>query len=474
MRCNRVLCRNWICQNRREIEHFLAGSQAEVMCGNRGFGTPMAAPKAGLTLPLKGSSEFRHVLPRCHPASMAPGFCHQITALHQLHLRSPPAALSGTVVADRVAASTHSPGYPSSRSKSANTTMPSSPFSVPLPPSWPRHAKTAMLHVISLAHFVLTHVRGWAANSPIHRVRLAAMAGCGLRTPLDRARSHDYQTLKAKWRLNGLCSASPTVTAALAAAAMVVGSACAPAWPGPASAPVVTAATASPFAHGGPASVVLEGAAAHGPMDATGSLPSVCIGATRGSAGQRGASVLYRVRREGADALTVGYFVYWSTERPWGANWLTYTVLPALLVDAIYTHFLFVLPGLQRAIYGPGDVEGVRVEYRRRRADGAWTPIAATADDAFHHEVGLSPDDFVADDGRLVFLGDGWSHQLAAPGGRRFARAPDAELTCYAGAALRPLDDETTRLFRLGSPSNPRRATPAWGGSLLPPRVKGK
>jgi transposase InsO family protein len=52
--------------------------------------------------------------------------------------------------------------------------MPHFNFSVPLPPSWPKHAKAATLHVISLAHFVLTHVRGWAANSPIHRVRLAA------------------------------------------------------------------------------------------------------------------------------------------------------------------------------------------------------------------------------------------------------------------------------------------------------------
>ena len=47
-------------------------------------------------------------------------------------------------------------------------------FSVPLPSSWPKHAKAATLHVISLAHFALTQVRGWAANSPIHRVRLAA------------------------------------------------------------------------------------------------------------------------------------------------------------------------------------------------------------------------------------------------------------------------------------------------------------
>jgi hypothetical protein len=52
--------------------------------------------------------------------------------------------------------------------------MPRSQFSVPLPPSWPKHAKAATLHVISLAHLVLTHVRGWAANSPLHRVRLAA------------------------------------------------------------------------------------------------------------------------------------------------------------------------------------------------------------------------------------------------------------------------------------------------------------
>ncbi len=43
-----------------------------------------------------------------------------------------------------------------------------------MPSSWPKHAKVATLHVISLAHFALIQVRGWAANSPIHRVRLAA------------------------------------------------------------------------------------------------------------------------------------------------------------------------------------------------------------------------------------------------------------------------------------------------------------
>jgi hypothetical protein len=43
-----------------------------------------------------------------------------------------------------------------------------------LPTSWPKHAKGATLHVVSLAYFVLSHVRGFAVNSPIHRVRLAA------------------------------------------------------------------------------------------------------------------------------------------------------------------------------------------------------------------------------------------------------------------------------------------------------------
>ena len=51
--------------------------------------------------------------------------------------------------------------------------MPTSSFAVPLPYSWPKHAKAATLHIISLAHFALTQVRGWAANSPSHRVRLA-------------------------------------------------------------------------------------------------------------------------------------------------------------------------------------------------------------------------------------------------------------------------------------------------------------
>lgn len=199
--------------------------------------------------------------------------------------------------------------------------------------------------------------------------------------------------------------------------------------------------------------------------DPAGILPGICIGATGWSAGQLGRSVLLRAERDG-DGLNVGVFVYWTTERPWGANWQSFTLLPALLVDAIYTHFLFVLPGLQRAIYGPGDVEGVRISFRRR-AGGVWTPTAATADDAAHREVALAPEDFIADDGRLVFLTDVWSHQLAAKGGRQFAREHGERLTCFAGNALRLLDDEDARAFRLGSPDDPRRAPPAWRGRAV-------
>ena len=45
---------------------------------------------------------------------------------------------------------------------------------VPLPKEWPRVAKSAIVHAIGLAHLIVTHVRGWCADSPLRRVRLAA------------------------------------------------------------------------------------------------------------------------------------------------------------------------------------------------------------------------------------------------------------------------------------------------------------
>ncbi len=48
------------------------------------------------------------------------------------------------------------------------------PFKIPLPRGWSQHARSAMLHVISLAQFALAYTRGWAVNSQVARVRLKA------------------------------------------------------------------------------------------------------------------------------------------------------------------------------------------------------------------------------------------------------------------------------------------------------------
>lgn len=45
---------------------------------------------------------------------------------------------------------------------------------IPLPAGWSEHARSAMLHVISLAQFALAYTRGWAVNSQVARVRLKA------------------------------------------------------------------------------------------------------------------------------------------------------------------------------------------------------------------------------------------------------------------------------------------------------------
>ncbi len=45
---------------------------------------------------------------------------------------------------------------------------------MPLPRRWRRHAKAAVLQVVALARAALTQARGWCANSPLARVRLAA------------------------------------------------------------------------------------------------------------------------------------------------------------------------------------------------------------------------------------------------------------------------------------------------------------
>jgi len=45
---------------------------------------------------------------------------------------------------------------------------------ISLPKNWPSHVKSAVLNVISLAHFSVTYARSWAAKSVSARVRIAA------------------------------------------------------------------------------------------------------------------------------------------------------------------------------------------------------------------------------------------------------------------------------------------------------------
>jgi hypothetical protein len=95
-------------------------------------------------------------------------------------------------------------------------------------------------------------------------------------------------------------------------------------------------------------------------------------------------------------------------------------------------------------------------------ADGRWVPVSAVADDALHREVALSPSDFVDGDGRVVLATEVWSHQLGAKGAGRIGETPKHSVVCFGRGNLAPLTEEVARLFRLGTPSEPRRARPAW------------
>ncbi|HVU01508.1 MAG TPA: hypothetical protein VHE30_07140 [Polyangiaceae bacterium] len=192
----------------------------------------------------------------------------------------------------------------------------------------------------------------------------------------------------------------------------------------------------------------------------------VCVGSRGWSAGSLGSTALFRVEST-PSTVKVGYFVHWSTERPWGANVLSFTVVPALLTDAFYSHFLYVFPGAKDALYGPDDIEGVEVEFARA-PDGALRVTGGTADDAEHDPIRLTKDDLVDSRGRLVLLTDAWSHQLGAHGAARFATEPGNELTCYQGTSLKPLTREIAVAFRLGDERHPLRAKPAWGPHEAP------
>lgn len=182
---------------------------------------------------------------------------------------------------------------------------------------------------------------------------------------------------------------------------------------------------------------------------------SVCVVNTRRSAGDIGRSLVVRHRREG-DRLWVSYFVYWSSERPWGdKSWLL-----SLAIDAFYSHFLFVLPGLRHALYGPGDIEGVTVVYR---AVGERLEIVeGYGDDEYHRRVHLGPEDLTGRDNHTVLMTNSWSHQLGGRGAGRLTSDSQVSRRCFAGAELVPLTTDIADRFWLGSASAPRRARYAW------------
>ena len=48
------------------------------------------------------------------------------------------------------------------------------PPTIPLPKSWTKHVRTAVLHVISLAQYATAYTRSWAADSTNARMRIKA------------------------------------------------------------------------------------------------------------------------------------------------------------------------------------------------------------------------------------------------------------------------------------------------------------
>lgn len=186
----------------------------------------------------------------------------------------------------------------------------------------------------------------------------------------------------------------------------------------------------------------------------------ICIVWKAESAGELGSSILYRARRIDSDTIQVGYFVFWTTERPWGDNFETRWVLPALAIDAVYTRLFFVLPGLQSMMYGDGDIEGARVTFRRDDRN-RFRPVSIAADHGAHKEAIIDVRDAVDERGRLMLLSEAWSHQLGGRGAVSAFQA-GAETRCYEQDALRPLTSEVAAAFRLGTAAEPRRAAPAW------------
>jgi hypothetical protein len=112
-----------------------------------------------------------------------------------------------------------------------------------------------------------------------------------------------------------------------------------------------------------------------------------------------------------------------------------------------------VAPGLQRAAYGPADVEGFRVIYARDGAGGLRAEGALVDDDRHRPGAISGADLYAADPGRITLATDAWSHHLGA----RVRTLGDLVYRrCYGPGTIRPLADAEARRFHLE-----RRAAPA-------------
>jgi hypothetical protein len=193
----------------------------------------------------------------------------------------------------------------------------------------------------------------------------------------------------------------------------------------------------------------------------------ICIGSSVQSAGTIADTIYYRdvLLRDGK--IAVGYFVFYSEERPWGNNWLTWTVLPALGIDMFYSRALLVGPGIQRALYGKGDVEGFRIVYEREGDDGLRVD-SAVADDGDEKIVALDRAEVLALDAkRPTFYSDVWSHQLGARGVR--SKEDLETLHCYDAEHIRPLSEEVARDFHVENRADPAHVE-LLGGLSIPSR----
>lgn len=183
----------------------------------------------------------------------------------------------------------------------------------------------------------------------------------------------------------------------------------------------------------------------------------VCVLEARQSAGELGKSLVIRHRREG-ELLWVSYFAYWSSERPWGDK----PLFVSLAIDAFYSHFMFVLPGIRHAMYGPGDIEGVTIVYRN--VGGRLEVVEGFGDDEWHNAVRLDREDLTGRGSDTLLLTNVWSHQLGARGAAQLRSTPDPSVSerCFQGEELVPLTADIADRFWLGSAESPRRARFAW------------